>query len=384
MDPKLKRQFLLLGITPDASHSEIRTAYKRRAAALHPDRTGGTTTEQFQALREAYQAVMHYHKRQQALIKQREDLKAGQQTALNRQRLATAYQQRPAQRSASGTTAAPERAATKPKATTSASASAKGTGAGKARTKPRTAKSGRPNYWLWALILTGTLLIAISLWLYRHPPAPSVSVQPPVPASQAPALSIETPAGHRPSFPEERLGSGYSLSFAPLYEIAPEESNPPLPELLAPPLQPLDVIEQIGHGWLRVAFAGKRYYTPEHLVGYGDARLAQRFDCTQYPLPQPLSGEILQGQSGTRQLQVYNPHQQDALISFIDAQKLLQQVYLRSQDRIMLYQVPANASAARIEYGQFYNKGCGHFTADYREKQLKITLLGGWQTLELP
>lgn len=44
----------IMGIAPDATASEIKKAYHKRAAKIHPDKTGGTTTAAFLELQEAY------------------------------------------------------------------------------------------------------------------------------------------------------------------------------------------------------------------------------------------------------------------------------------------------------------------------------------------
>jgi hypothetical protein len=57
--------YRLLGVTPDASHDDIRRAYHRLAKQHHPDRNPGDSSaaERFRAVHEAYQVLSDPHKR---------------------------------------------------------------------------------------------------------------------------------------------------------------------------------------------------------------------------------------------------------------------------------------------------------------------------------
>lgn len=62
--PALANAYQTLGISPDASDSEVKSAYKRLAMKFHPDRfaTSGQETqhkaeEQFKKINEAYQII---------------------------------------------------------------------------------------------------------------------------------------------------------------------------------------------------------------------------------------------------------------------------------------------------------------------------------------
>jgi DnaJ-class molecular chaperone len=51
-----KNYYLVLGISPNATPEQIRSAYRRKAKNLHPDRVGGGC-EPFQAVQEAYEVL---------------------------------------------------------------------------------------------------------------------------------------------------------------------------------------------------------------------------------------------------------------------------------------------------------------------------------------
>ncbi len=54
--------YLILGVTADASREEIKTAFRRRALELHPDRSG-LESGPFQDLQEAYSVLSHPERR---------------------------------------------------------------------------------------------------------------------------------------------------------------------------------------------------------------------------------------------------------------------------------------------------------------------------------
>ena len=49
----VKNYYRVLGVAPDATPEQIRSAYREKAKGLHPDRAGGGC-EPFQAVQEAY------------------------------------------------------------------------------------------------------------------------------------------------------------------------------------------------------------------------------------------------------------------------------------------------------------------------------------------
>jgi DnaJ-class molecular chaperone len=51
-----KDYYLVLGVGPSATSEQIRSAYRKKAKKLHPDRTGGRC-ETFQAVQEAYEVL---------------------------------------------------------------------------------------------------------------------------------------------------------------------------------------------------------------------------------------------------------------------------------------------------------------------------------------
>ena len=58
--------YRILGIDPNASQSEIKTAYRSRAMDLHPDRNvNRDTTSEFQELQLAYEVLSNEKLRQQ-------------------------------------------------------------------------------------------------------------------------------------------------------------------------------------------------------------------------------------------------------------------------------------------------------------------------------
>jgi DnaJ domain len=61
----IKGYYRTLGVSPDASASEIKTAYRQKAMELHPDRNiGENTTDQFQKLQQAYETLSNDTKRE--------------------------------------------------------------------------------------------------------------------------------------------------------------------------------------------------------------------------------------------------------------------------------------------------------------------------------
>ncbi len=58
----VKDYYLILGVSPAASQEEIRTAFRRRALELHPDRSG-TDSEPFLELQRAYGVLGDPHRR---------------------------------------------------------------------------------------------------------------------------------------------------------------------------------------------------------------------------------------------------------------------------------------------------------------------------------
>lgn len=63
--PAVTDYYAVLGVDPDASQKEIKTAYRARARALHPDTNPGDAAaeEQFKAVQQAYDAVGDEKKR---------------------------------------------------------------------------------------------------------------------------------------------------------------------------------------------------------------------------------------------------------------------------------------------------------------------------------
>lgn len=55
--------YAVLGLTVEASHHEIRTAYQRLVVEFHPDKTDGSTTEQFVLIQEAWEALRDEERR---------------------------------------------------------------------------------------------------------------------------------------------------------------------------------------------------------------------------------------------------------------------------------------------------------------------------------
>jgi molecular chaperone DnaJ len=53
-----KSYFAILGVGSEASPEEIRSAYRRLAKQLHPDRTGGETGDAFRQVQEAYSVLI--------------------------------------------------------------------------------------------------------------------------------------------------------------------------------------------------------------------------------------------------------------------------------------------------------------------------------------
>ena len=51
-----------LGLSPGATSTEIRNAYRSRAKALHPDRQGGGSTKQMVALNQAYELLCKFYR----------------------------------------------------------------------------------------------------------------------------------------------------------------------------------------------------------------------------------------------------------------------------------------------------------------------------------
>lgn len=56
--------YQVLGIDPGASISDIKKAYHKKARDVHPDKTGGKTTEEFKLVAEAYEILSNEEKRQ--------------------------------------------------------------------------------------------------------------------------------------------------------------------------------------------------------------------------------------------------------------------------------------------------------------------------------
>lgn len=60
----MKDHYRIIGLPPTAALAEIKTAYRKRAAALHPDRNPSETAHaQFQELQEAYEVLADTDKR---------------------------------------------------------------------------------------------------------------------------------------------------------------------------------------------------------------------------------------------------------------------------------------------------------------------------------
>ena len=55
--------YSILGVSVDASESDIKKAWKSSSLRLHPDKTGGTTTNEFQRLQMAYETLSDVNKR---------------------------------------------------------------------------------------------------------------------------------------------------------------------------------------------------------------------------------------------------------------------------------------------------------------------------------
>ncbi|KAJ2506755.1 hypothetical protein GGI11_006566 [Coemansia sp. RSA 2049] len=62
----LSDYYAILGVSPEASAEEIRTAYMKRALQVHPDRNASATaTKEFQALADAYYVLSDTERRSQ-------------------------------------------------------------------------------------------------------------------------------------------------------------------------------------------------------------------------------------------------------------------------------------------------------------------------------
>ena len=60
----MKDHYRSLGVPPTATLTEIKSAYRKRASALHPDRNPSPQAhEEFQALQEAYEVISDTTKR---------------------------------------------------------------------------------------------------------------------------------------------------------------------------------------------------------------------------------------------------------------------------------------------------------------------------------
>ncbi len=60
----MKDHYRIIGLPPTATLAEFKTAYRKRAAALHPDRNPSETAHaQFQELQEAYEVLADTDKR---------------------------------------------------------------------------------------------------------------------------------------------------------------------------------------------------------------------------------------------------------------------------------------------------------------------------------
>lgn len=60
----MKDYYRILGLQPAATLTEIKTTYRRRASALHPDRNPSESAHvQFQELQEAYETLSDADKR---------------------------------------------------------------------------------------------------------------------------------------------------------------------------------------------------------------------------------------------------------------------------------------------------------------------------------
>jgi curved DNA-binding protein CbpA len=57
--------YKILGISPDAGESEIRTAYRRLARKFHPDAGEGSSSEKFRAIQDAYELLTDSEKRKE-------------------------------------------------------------------------------------------------------------------------------------------------------------------------------------------------------------------------------------------------------------------------------------------------------------------------------
>lgn len=58
-----KNYYLILGVSPETSGDQIRSAYRRLAKKHHPDKTGGNRTAYFQEIAEAYETLSDPAKR---------------------------------------------------------------------------------------------------------------------------------------------------------------------------------------------------------------------------------------------------------------------------------------------------------------------------------
>jgi curved DNA-binding protein CbpA len=59
----MKDPYSVLGITPQASEREIRSAYRALAKKLHPDTGAGSSEEKFRAIQDAYEVLSDPEKR---------------------------------------------------------------------------------------------------------------------------------------------------------------------------------------------------------------------------------------------------------------------------------------------------------------------------------
>jgi len=59
-----KNYYVILGVDPDASPDQIRSAYRRKAKELHPDHYEGSSSKPFRDVQEAYEALSDPERRE--------------------------------------------------------------------------------------------------------------------------------------------------------------------------------------------------------------------------------------------------------------------------------------------------------------------------------
>ncbi|MCL6414727.1 J domain-containing protein [Aestuariirhabdus sp. Z084] len=185
---------------------------------------------------------------------------------------------------------------------------------------------------------------------------------------------------HRTLYPDQRLGSHYSLGLVNLMQEADDNSRV-LTRL--PLFATVDVHRVDPDGWLEVSSGLHKGFVREAEIGFGDAGRARKANCDQYPKPRPFDGEILQGDTGEASLNIVNNNAQDALMQFFDGKTPVLSLYLHNNSQLNFSRLPAKASSVQVTHGQFYNSACHQFTRVTKSKRYRLTLLGNSQSISL-